>query len=80
MKPQLKPPGTKRLKLEYDGLLSNFGFKFNLRRYIMEYFMKLIKRKHGQDVSGDVKARAYTRPLFSSTLAVSDKKYTPDTP
>ena len=33
MKPKLKPPGTKRLKLEYDGLLSNFGFKFNLRRY-----------------------------------------------
>ena len=33
IKPKLKPPGTKRLKLEYDGLLSNFGFKFNLRRY-----------------------------------------------
>jgi hypothetical protein len=33
MKPKLKPPETKRLKLEYDGLLSNFGFKFSLRRY-----------------------------------------------
>ena len=33
IKPKLKPPGTKRLKLECDGLLSNFGFKFNLRRY-----------------------------------------------
>jgi len=33
MKPTLKPPGTKRLKLEYDKLLSNFGFKINLRRY-----------------------------------------------
>jgi len=33
LKPKLKPPGTKRLKLEYDGLLSNIGFKFNLRRY-----------------------------------------------
>jgi len=32
MKPTLKPLGTKRLKLEYDGLLSNFGFKFSLRR------------------------------------------------
>jgi hypothetical protein len=31
--PTLKAPGTKRLRLEYDGLLSNFGFKFNLRRY-----------------------------------------------
>ena len=32
MKPTLKPPGTKRLKLKYDELLSNFAFKFNLRR------------------------------------------------
>ena len=29
----MKPPGTKPLKLEYDGLLSNIGFKFKLRRY-----------------------------------------------
>jgi hypothetical protein len=35
MKPKFKPPGTKRLKLEYDGLLSSFAFKFNLRRYTM---------------------------------------------
>ena len=33
MKPKLRPPGTKRLKLEYDGLPSDFAFKFNLRRY-----------------------------------------------
>ena len=32
-KPKLKPPGTKRLKLKYDELPSNFAFKFNLRRY-----------------------------------------------
>jgi hypothetical protein len=32
----LKPPGTERLKLEYGGPLSNFAFKFNLRRYIMD--------------------------------------------
>jgi hypothetical protein len=31
----LKPPGSKRLKLDYDELLSNFGFNFNLRRYIV---------------------------------------------
>jgi len=30
----LKAPGTKRLKLRYDKLLSSFGFKINLRRYI----------------------------------------------
>ena len=33
MKPTLKAPGTKRLKLKYDVPLSNFAFKFNLRRY-----------------------------------------------
>ena len=33
IKPMLKLPGTKRLKLEHDGLLSNVGIKFNLRRY-----------------------------------------------
>jgi len=33
MKPTLKPPGTKHFKLKGDMLLSNFAFKFNLRRY-----------------------------------------------
>jgi len=33
MKPKLKPPGTKRLKLKYQELLSRFGFKYTLRRY-----------------------------------------------
>jgi len=33
IKPKLKAPGTKRLKLEYDYLLSSFAFKINLRRY-----------------------------------------------
>ena len=32
VKPTLKPPGTKRLILVYDELLSNFAFHFNLRR------------------------------------------------
>ena len=34
IKPTLKAPGTKRLKLTYDGMASKFAFKFNLRRYI----------------------------------------------
>ena len=33
IKPKLIPPGTKRLKMEYDGLLSKFAFTFNLCRY-----------------------------------------------
>ena len=33
MKPTLKAPESKRLKLEHEKTLPNFGFKFNLRRY-----------------------------------------------
>ena len=33
MKPRLKPPGTKRSKLEYDGLLSTRAFEFKLRHF-----------------------------------------------
>jgi hypothetical protein len=33
IKSTLKAPGTQRLKLKYEELLSDFGFKFNLRRY-----------------------------------------------
>ena len=35
IKPALKAPGTERLKLKYGELLSNVGFKFNLRGYTM---------------------------------------------
>ena len=33
IKPTLKPPGTKLLKLKCDTLLSTSAFKFNLRRF-----------------------------------------------
>jgi hypothetical protein len=33
IKPKFKLPGTKRLKLKRDEPLSNFAFKFKLRRY-----------------------------------------------
>jgi hypothetical protein len=33
MKPVLKVPKTKRLKLKYDELPPSFAFKFNMRRY-----------------------------------------------
>ena len=36
MKPALKAPRTKRLKLKCDIVLSIFAFKFNLRRYTKE--------------------------------------------
>jgi len=36
MKPMLKAPKTKRLKLKYYKLLSSFTFRFNLRRCNLE--------------------------------------------
>jgi len=36
IKPKLKLPGTKRLKLKCDEALSNFAFKIKLHRYIKE--------------------------------------------
>ena len=33
MKPTLKAPGTKRLKVDYDETLLNLAFKFKLCRY-----------------------------------------------
>ena len=33
LKPELKPPGTKCLKLNCVAPVSSFAFKFNLRRY-----------------------------------------------
>jgi len=33
IKPTVKAPGSERLKLKYEELLSNFGFKFKLRHY-----------------------------------------------
>jgi hypothetical protein len=53
MKSRLKAPEIKRLRLKHDNLLSRFASNFNLRRYTM--------------MAEDFKARAYTRPLFSST-------------
>ena len=36
MKPELRPPGSKRLKLYLDILLSTSAFKLNLRRFNKE--------------------------------------------
>ena len=37
MRHTLKAPGSKRVKLEYEKLLSNFAFDFNLRRYTVHH-------------------------------------------
>ena len=62
MKTTLKPPGSKRWKLEHGELLSNFAFNLNLRRYTVAVSTTITD-------SGMFEAGAYTRPLSSSTLA-----------
>jgi len=63
IKPMLKAPGTERLKLKHEKLLSNFGFKFNLRRYTQVISINALDNKI---VDGTL-AGAYTGPLFSSS-------------
>ena len=57
IKPNLKPPGTKRLKLKCDILPSTSAFKFNLRRY-----SKVLGASR-------LAARPYTSPLSQLNLS-----------
>ena len=77
MKPTLKAPGSKRLKLTHEKLLSYIAFKFNLRRYTLLSIQQLYRistmywdDKYGTEtVSQEVLAGAYTRPLLILTLS-----------
>ena len=71
IKPKLKSPGTKRLKLECDGLLSNFAFNSNFRRFIKGLHVPLTKMPDGRGLHSST---------FELNLSLSDTKYTQDTP
>ena len=47
IKTRLKLPGTKHLKLKCDEPLSNFAFKFNLRRYIKDIRARIAPAIYG---------------------------------
>ena len=55
IKPVLKAPGNKRLKLQCDILRSNFAVKFNLRRYITARKLARPWSSHGGCWYGHVK-------------------------
>ena len=78
--PVLKAPVAIRLKLEYDDPLSNYALKFNLRRYILIPIITAIMIAIENETRQGLKAGGYTRPLLSSTRAVSDTQYTLNTP
>jgi hypothetical protein len=68
IKPTLKSPGTKRLKLQYDGpLLSNSAFKATLRRYIEAEGVKLPSQPQDVDASADGALAAWPSLTASST-------------
>jgi WD40 repeat protein len=65
IKPTLRMPGIKRLELNYGKPLSNFAFKFKLRRYSEEMNFDLLSQGfHSQGVTGvDVCVR---KPLVAT--------------
>jgi hypothetical protein len=65
VKPTLRAPGSERLKLKYEELLSNFGFKLSLRRYSLVCHSYSSERQYSR-YRGVHPAGAYTRPLFRS--------------
>jgi hypothetical protein len=70
MKPKSKPPVTKRLKLKRDILLSNFAFKFSLRRYIKTARTKKKRALTSDEQIGAIE-RACGRGLHSFTSQLS---------
>ena len=83
LKPKLNAPGTERLKLACQELLSNFGFKFNLRRYNMgtRTTVRLANTQHlgffeSEDEAGGYRSRTphstdVESPPLSSRLCLS---------
>jgi hypothetical protein len=61
MKPTLKAPGAKRLKLNYVELLSNFAFNFNLSRYNVVISLTV---KKGSSVKAGGFQRGYSSSCF----------------
>ena len=72
VKPELKAPGSKRLKPKCDNPPSNFAFNLKLRRYILAELMHGSPILPGQTEVEQLHkifklcGRAYTPPLFGS--------------
>ena len=71
IKPMLKSPGTKRLKLLHDEPPSDFALKFNLRRY-MKAFPEAVIVIEEYDKMG---CPARGRGLHSSTFQLNLSRF-----
>ena len=74
----LKPPGTKRLKVRCDLLLSISGFKFNLRRYTEVAALNAKLAEQHESVAA--RGRGLHSSTFQLNLTVYDTKCTINTP
>ena len=68
IKPMLKAPGTIRLILEYDELLSTSAFKFNLRRYILESALAA-NREHFAGIMARRCRLTVSKPVLKAPMA-----------
>jgi len=74
MKPMLKPPGIKQLKLKCDILLSTFAFKFNLRRHskVLEYRSEKVEKiKSGGEASASFSSSQISDPLRATVVCTN---------
>jgi len=68
MKPTLKAPESKRLKLKYDKVLSTFAFKFNLRCYTTAETVLRRLRDDRDNVDNTTKAAAAAAAAHARAL------------
>jgi len=74
VKPMLKPPGTNRLKLNSDELLSKCAFDFNLRRYCKGGKAAAPSTKKGRKESAMSAVRTYGAPSGKEVLVGRNSK------
>jgi hypothetical protein len=75
MKPTLKAPGSKRLKVEYEKLLSNCALNFNLRRYNVGSYRLLVPDQSELDSSSDSSFVVSAAAAVTFAAAASDPRW-----
>jgi hypothetical protein len=78
MKPMLKGPGAKRLKVKWDELLSSFAFNSNLRRYNAVPAGQLVgARGHGPHPLVGRSSFLVSKPVLKAPYGVCNQRLKP---